>query len=206
MNCSEAEAMHRLIKGVDMPAPPQRKPAFAEIVGEPPDSQHTAPAKKPIFVQVKEAFDKDKAAFDEEIASTLGMGEWRGQVARWRAIKKHPLGATPTLLATILCLSFAPLLVYLHLSETVGLTTTALACAILAGLWFGIYANYQRVADETWMDAAKENIQIFFGLMFVIFAMHGAAAYSFFGFDFTFVAFAVLAALAAVGHMTSERA
>jgi len=35
-----------------MPAPPERKPAFAEIVGEPPDSQHTGPIEKPSFVQV----------------------------------------------------------------------------------------------------------------------------------------------------------
>jgi hypothetical protein len=51
-NCSEAEARRRLIKGVDTPAPPQRKPAFAKVTGEAPDSQHTAPAEKPTFVQV----------------------------------------------------------------------------------------------------------------------------------------------------------
>src|SRR6516164_3307743 len=51
-NCSEAEATHRLIKGVDMPAPPERKPAFTEIIGEPPDSQHTGPVDKPTFIQV----------------------------------------------------------------------------------------------------------------------------------------------------------
>jgi len=51
-NCSEAEARHRLIKGVAMPAPPERKPAFAKITGEAPDSQHTGPADKPIFIQV----------------------------------------------------------------------------------------------------------------------------------------------------------
>jgi hypothetical protein len=51
-NCSEAEARHRLIKGVDMPAPPERKPAFARIAGEAPDSQHAGPADKPTFVQV----------------------------------------------------------------------------------------------------------------------------------------------------------
>jgi hypothetical protein len=50
-NCSEAEAKHRLIKGVDMPAPPERKPAFEKITGEAPDSQHAAPADKPTFVQ-----------------------------------------------------------------------------------------------------------------------------------------------------------
>jgi TIR domain-containing protein len=37
-NCSETEARRRLIKGVAMPAPPNRKPAFAKITGEPPDS------------------------------------------------------------------------------------------------------------------------------------------------------------------------
>src|SRR5262249_25754754 len=51
-NCSETEARHRLVKGVDMPAPPERKPAFAEIIGEAPDSQHAGPAEKPTFVQV----------------------------------------------------------------------------------------------------------------------------------------------------------
>ena len=51
-NCSEAEARHRLIKGVAMPAPPERKPAFAKITGEAPDSQHTGPADKPILIQV----------------------------------------------------------------------------------------------------------------------------------------------------------
>ena len=35
-NCSEAEANRRLIQGVDMPAPPQRKPAFEKVEGEPP--------------------------------------------------------------------------------------------------------------------------------------------------------------------------
>jgi hypothetical protein len=50
-NCSEAEARHRLITGVDMPAPPERKPAFAKVTGEAPDSQHSAPADKPTFVR-----------------------------------------------------------------------------------------------------------------------------------------------------------
>jgi hypothetical protein len=50
-NCSEAEARRRLITGVDMPAPPQRKPAFAKVTGEAPDSQHFAPADKPTFVR-----------------------------------------------------------------------------------------------------------------------------------------------------------
>jgi hypothetical protein len=48
-NCSEAEARHRLIKGVDMPAAPERKPAFAKITGEAPDSQHAGPVDKPTF-------------------------------------------------------------------------------------------------------------------------------------------------------------
>jgi hypothetical protein len=48
-NCSEAEAKSRLIKGVDMPGPPELKPAFEKIVGEPPDSQHVGPAEKPTF-------------------------------------------------------------------------------------------------------------------------------------------------------------
>jgi hypothetical protein len=49
---SEAEAKRRLIKGVDMPAPPERKPVFAKVMGEAPDTQHAAPADKPTFVQV----------------------------------------------------------------------------------------------------------------------------------------------------------
>jgi hypothetical protein len=52
-NCSEAEAKRRLIKGVDMPAPPQRKPAFETVQGEAPDSQHAGPADKPTFIPVK---------------------------------------------------------------------------------------------------------------------------------------------------------
>jgi hypothetical protein len=51
-NCSEAEAKRRLIEGVDMPAPPERKPAFERIEGEAPDSQHAGPPEKPIFAQV----------------------------------------------------------------------------------------------------------------------------------------------------------
>jgi hypothetical protein len=51
-NCSEDEARRRLIKGVDMPAPPELKPAFEKIEGEPPDSQHAGPAEKPTFVRV----------------------------------------------------------------------------------------------------------------------------------------------------------
>jgi hypothetical protein len=51
-NCSEAEAKRRLIEGVDMPAPPQRKPAFEKVEGEAPDSQHAGPPEKPTFTQV----------------------------------------------------------------------------------------------------------------------------------------------------------
>src|SRR5215469_3529191 len=51
-NCSEAEAKRRLIQGVDMPAPPQRKPAFETIKGEGPDSAHAGPADKPTFIPV----------------------------------------------------------------------------------------------------------------------------------------------------------
>jgi hypothetical protein len=51
-NCSEDEARRRLIKGVDMPAPPNRKPAFEMVRGEAPDSQHAGPAEKPTFVRV----------------------------------------------------------------------------------------------------------------------------------------------------------
>src|SRR5262249_16676307 len=51
-DCSEDEARSRLIRGVDMPAPPVLKPAFEKIEGEPPDSQHAGPAEKPTFVRV----------------------------------------------------------------------------------------------------------------------------------------------------------
>jgi hypothetical protein len=51
-NCSEPAARHRLIKGVDMPAPPERKPEFEKIEGEAPDSQHVGSDDKPTFVQV----------------------------------------------------------------------------------------------------------------------------------------------------------
>jgi hypothetical protein len=51
-NCSEAAAKRRLITGVDMPAPPQRKPAFEMVQGEAPDSRHAGPADKPIFIPV----------------------------------------------------------------------------------------------------------------------------------------------------------
>jgi TIR domain-containing protein len=53
-NCSEAEAMNRLIKGVNMPAPPDLKPTFEKIEGEAPDRQHTGPAEKPTFVRVSD--------------------------------------------------------------------------------------------------------------------------------------------------------
>jgi hypothetical protein len=46
------ESRRRLIKGVDIPAPPELKPAFEKIVGEPPDSQHVGPAEKPTLVRV----------------------------------------------------------------------------------------------------------------------------------------------------------
>jgi hypothetical protein len=53
-NCSEAEAKSRLLKGVDMPAPPERKPAFAKVAGGAPDGQHAGPTDKPTFVQVSD--------------------------------------------------------------------------------------------------------------------------------------------------------
>jgi len=43
----------RLLKGVERPTPPERKPAFEKVEGEAPDSQHAGPAEKPVFVQVK---------------------------------------------------------------------------------------------------------------------------------------------------------
>jgi hypothetical protein len=51
-NCSEIDAKRRLIEGVDIPAPPPRKPEFAQTKGEPPDSQEVGPTNKPTFVQV----------------------------------------------------------------------------------------------------------------------------------------------------------
>jgi hypothetical protein len=51
-NCSEAEAKRRLIEGVDMPAPPERKPTFDRIEAEAPDSQHIGPPEKPTFVRI----------------------------------------------------------------------------------------------------------------------------------------------------------
>jgi len=35
-----------------MPTPPELKPGFEKIEGEPPDGQHAGPAEKPTFVQV----------------------------------------------------------------------------------------------------------------------------------------------------------
>lgn len=52
-NCSEEEARARLIKGVERPAPPERKPAFQKIEGEAPDPSHIGPSEKPFFVNVK---------------------------------------------------------------------------------------------------------------------------------------------------------
>jgi hypothetical protein len=53
-NCSEDEARRRLIKGVDMPAPPELKPAFEKIEGEAPDRQHAGPTEKPTFITVSD--------------------------------------------------------------------------------------------------------------------------------------------------------
>ena len=53
-DCSEVEARDRLVKGVDIPAPPERKPAFEKIAGQAPDPQHTGPAEKPTFVKVND--------------------------------------------------------------------------------------------------------------------------------------------------------
>jgi hypothetical protein len=52
-NCTEDEARVRLIKGVERPAPPERKPAFEKVEGEAPDPRHAGPSEKPVFVQVK---------------------------------------------------------------------------------------------------------------------------------------------------------
>jgi uncharacterized protein YjbI with pentapeptide repeats len=60
-NCSEDKARRRLINGVDMPAPPELKPAFEKIEGEPPDIQHVGPSEKPTFVRVSEEVPRGKA-------------------------------------------------------------------------------------------------------------------------------------------------
>src|SRR5262250_2498120 len=52
-NCTEDEARVRLIKGVERPAPLERKPAFEKVEGEAPDPRHAGPSEKPVFVQVK---------------------------------------------------------------------------------------------------------------------------------------------------------
>jgi hypothetical protein len=51
-NCSEAEAIDRLIKGVALPAPPDRKPAFGEVRGRAPGPEEIGPVVKPAFVRV----------------------------------------------------------------------------------------------------------------------------------------------------------
>jgi hypothetical protein len=51
-NCSEAEAKRRLVEGVDRPAPPQRKPEFEMVKGDPPNGRHSGPVDKPIFIPV----------------------------------------------------------------------------------------------------------------------------------------------------------
>jgi hypothetical protein len=61
-NCSEAEATDRLIKGVNMPAPPDLKPAFEKIKGEPPNAQHAGPTEKPSFVRVSDGGPRTIAA------------------------------------------------------------------------------------------------------------------------------------------------
>ena len=52
-NCTEDEARVRLLKGVEIPAPPEHKPAFEKVEGEAPDPGHAGPAEKPVFVQVR---------------------------------------------------------------------------------------------------------------------------------------------------------
>jgi hypothetical protein len=61
-DCSEVEARDRLVKGVDIPAPPERKPAFEKIAGQAPDPQHTGPAEKPTFVRVSDGGSRFIAA------------------------------------------------------------------------------------------------------------------------------------------------
>lgn len=51
-NCSEDDARDRLLKGVERPAPPRRKPSFETVAGEAPDASHAGPAEKPVYVKV----------------------------------------------------------------------------------------------------------------------------------------------------------
>ena len=48
-DCREDEARTRLLNGVERPTPPQRKPAFERVAGEPPDTLHPGPTEKPAF-------------------------------------------------------------------------------------------------------------------------------------------------------------
>jgi tetratricopeptide (TPR) repeat protein len=102
-NCSETEARHRLIKGVDMPAPPPRKPAFEKIIGEAPDSQHTGPADKPTFqvtiygdLVVGITFEQHEAAMrkrGEEISAeeTKNRIQWQQLMERATSAEKESL-------------------------------------------------------------------------------------------------------------------
>jgi hypothetical protein len=89
-NCSEDEAQRRLVQGVDMPAPPERKPAFEKIVGEAPDSQHAGPSEKPSFVgtlsegtpRLKLAYGNDRTSDrgNHKMAYVNGISEGDGDV------------------------------------------------------------------------------------------------------------------------------
>jgi hypothetical protein len=74
-NCSEAEANRRLTKGVEMPAPPPRKPAFGTVEGEAPDSEHTGPAEKPTFtISTRDTYicNKISGSPNSQIGPTFG--------------------------------------------------------------------------------------------------------------------------------------
>jgi hypothetical protein len=59
--------------------------------------------------------------------------------------------------------------------------------------------------SPSWIDVAKENIEYFFVLMLMTLTLHSYAAYDLFGVrSSTFVTFAILTALSAIGHVISR--
>jgi hypothetical protein len=76
-NCSEVEAKSRLLNGVDMPAPPERKPTFENIEGEAPDNQHAGPVEKPNFIVTPESTAPESKGW---------MQRWTGRIAALTAL------------------------------------------------------------------------------------------------------------------------
>jgi hypothetical protein len=72
-NCTEDEARRRLINGVKMPTPPERKPPFEKVANGAPDVQHAGPAEKPTFVKMlSEGIPSLKLAYGMGITSDRG--------------------------------------------------------------------------------------------------------------------------------------